>query len=433
MFDTSACSRRQLLVSAAGAAAIAASGEVDPARAAALPIELPTFRFDGLIASPVKIASIELLRNGRTHFVRTRSSDGAAGLAITNERAAYLYPILEQLVAPYFVGKDARQIDALVDGVYVHQSNYKLAGLALWNCVGWVEFSILDMLGKIAGKSVGELLGGVKRKQVAVYMSSMRRDTSPEQEVEWVGKRIAETGSRAVKLKIGGRMSRNADASPGRTEKLVALARKTFGEGVAIYVDANGSYDAAKAIEVGRMLEDHNVAFFEEPCPWEDYESTRKVAEALKIPVAGGEQDSSLLRFQEMVRDGVLDVIQPDVNYNGGLIRTIRVAAMAAAKNLPVTPHSPKSDPNEAYVLHFVSRTNNAGPHHEYAAAPSRPQEWYTPRMTVKNGMLDVPTGPGLGITIDPAYLEKAQVVMACGDVPAVFADASWPEVPPPP
>src|SRR2546425_870678 len=83
-----------------------------------------------------------------------------------------------------------------------------------------------------------ELLRGILRPEIPVYLSSMRRDTTPEQEVAWLSQRLEETGAKAVKLKIGGRMSKNADAAPQRTERLVALARKTFGDGIAIHVDA---------------------------------------------------------------------------------------------------------------------------------------------------------------------------------------------------
>jgi L-alanine-DL-glutamate epimerase-like enolase superfamily enzyme len=369
------------------------------------------FRLRQQIKTPVKIASIEVVRINNIDFVRSRSTDGAEGLAITNGRADDLLPFFQRRVVPYFIGKDGRDIESLVDGVYLHQANYKYAGMAFWCCVGWAEFSLMDMLGKLANKSIGELLGGVVRKQAAVYMSSLRRDTTPQQEVDWIGKRVAETGAKAIKLKIGGRMSRNADAAPGRSEQLVALARKTFGDGITIYVDANGSYDSAKAIEVGKMLEAHNVAWYEEPCPFEEYDQTKRVADALKVPVAGGEQDTSFPRFRQMIRDTVVDIVQPDLNYNGGFIRTIRVANLAASRNMPTTPHSPKADPNEAYVLHFVSRTPNAGPFQEYDAAPRKRATWYTPSMEVKNGMLEVPTGPGLGITIDPAVLAKAEVV----------------------
>ncbi|MBA3438585.1 MAG: mandelate racemase/muconate lactonizing enzyme family protein, partial [Pyrinomonadaceae bacterium] len=305
-------------------------------------------------ASPIKIRSIEVLRYGQDHFIRTTSTDGAIGICVTNGRE-YLFPLLKELVIPYFIGKDARDLEMLVDGVYRVNSNYKLAGLAFWNCVGWVDISLMDMLGHVANKSIGELLGGVKRREIPVYISSTRRDTTPEEEVDIVGKRMAETGSKAVKMKVGGRMSRNEDAAPGRSERLVALARKTFGDRVTIYMDANGSYDVPRGIEIGKMLEAHGVAIYEEPCPFDEYENTKQVTDALKITVAGGEQDTSLARFKWITSNHALDVVQPDINYHGGLIRTAQVAQMAATANLGIAPHNPKTGAREAHLLQFAS------------------------------------------------------------------------------
>ncbi|MHC4113693.1 MAG: enolase-like domain-containing protein [Planctomycetota bacterium] len=203
------------------------------------------------IKSPVKIASIELLRNRRNFFVRTTSTDGAVGVAVTNGRAAYLHTLLKQLVIPYFVGKDARNLESLIDGVYVYRSNYKLSGVALWCCVAWVEFSILDLLGKIMKKPVGELLGGVIRRQIPIYVASGNRHTTPKQEVDVLAKHIERTGTGAVKFKVGGRMSNNADSMPGRSEGLIRIVRKALGDKVTIYADANGSYDCRKATELG--------------------------------------------------------------------------------------------------------------------------------------------------------------------------------------
>lgn len=257
----------------------------------------------------LEIASVELLRNQSQWLVRVRSRDGAEGIAAGSERFDYLYPVFLQRVAPFFVGKDARDIETLIDAVYVHQSNYKLAGVPFWVCAGCLEAAVFDMLGKAADKPVAQLLGGAKRKSIAVYLSSLRRDTTSEEEVRWMGRRLEETGARTVKLKIGGRMSRNADAAAGRTDRLVPLARHTFGDAVAIYVDANGSYDSPKAIEIGRMLAEHRVAFFEEPCPWEDFEATKQVADALGLPIAGGEQDTSWEKIRWMVRQRAVDII----------------------------------------------------------------------------------------------------------------------------
>ena len=117
----------------------------------------PVLQLDGL-SSPLVVQSIELLRKGREYFVRVRSKDGAEGIAVTNSRAEYLYPILNKLVIPYFIGKDARDLESHLFGLYRYSSNYKLQGLALWCPLAWVEFAILDLMGRITGKSIGQLV-----------------------------------------------------------------------------------------------------------------------------------------------------------------------------------------------------------------------------------------------------------------------------------
>jgi L-alanine-DL-glutamate epimerase-like enolase superfamily enzyme len=130
--------------------------------------EAPVLQLDGL-GSPLVIESIELLRKDREYIVRVRSKDGAEGVAVTNDRAQYLYPIFNGLVVPYFIGKDARDLESHLFEVYRYRSNYKLQGLALWCPVAWVEFALLDMIGRVSGKSFGQLFGGVIRQEVRFY------------------------------------------------------------------------------------------------------------------------------------------------------------------------------------------------------------------------------------------------------------------------
>jgi L-alanine-DL-glutamate epimerase-like enolase superfamily enzyme len=399
--------RRSFVRTAVGLSCCAAASERASGKAAKPTLEQldqaassPVLRLDS-ITSPVRIASIELLRDQRNHFIRTRSADGAEGIALTNGRVKYLYPMLQQLVVPYFIGKDARQIESLLDGVYVHNSNYKLSGVAFWCCVAWVEFSILDLLGKIAHKPVGELFGGVVRREVPIYMASGNRDTTPEQEVAILAKHIENTGARAVKFKVGGRMSNNADSMPGRTEGLIRIVRKSLGDKVTIYADANGSYDAPKGIEIGKLLQDHGINMFEEPCPFDYLEETRQVADALEIPVAGGEQETSLHRFRWMIHNDAVQIVQPDLHYNGGFIRAARVARMAAKAGMSVVPHMSGEGVGYVDVLQFASFTPNMGPFQEYKGDLERTGPWYDPPLRLKDGAINVPAGPGLGIAVD--------------------------------
>jgi len=250
------------------------------------------------LKNPVVIESIELLRKGKDHFVRVRSKDGAEGISVDDGRMEVFHPILNQLVIPYFVGKDARDLEEHLFGVYRYQSNYKLQGLAFWVPVALVEFAILDLLGRMANQSLGEMLGGVVRAEVPFYVASGRRDTTAEQEIEYLKGLIDKTGAKAIKYRVGGRMDRNRDALPGRTEKLIPLSRKVFGDKMVIHADANSSYDPPEAIRVGRLLEEIKAIHYEEPCPFDNFDATKAVADALSIPVALGEQESSHWRLQ---------------------------------------------------------------------------------------------------------------------------------------
>ena len=370
----------------------------------------PVLQADG-INSPLVVQSIELLRKGPEYFVRVWSRDGAEGIAVTNSRAEYLYPILNKLIAPYFIGKDARDLESHLFGVYRYRSNYKLQGLALWCPLAWVEFALLDMMGRVTGKSIGELLGGVIRQEVPFYVASGRRDTTPQQEVEYLAKLIDETGARAVKFRVGGRMSRNADAMSGRTERLIPLARETLGDQIAIHADANSSYDPPKAIEVGRMLQDINAVYFEEPCPFDHLEDTKRVADALTLPVAGGEQEYSQRRFRWTIYNRGVDIVQPDLHYYGGLMRSTRVARMAALAGMPTTVHI-SGGFGFVYMLHFASYTPDIGLYQEYKRNIENYSNWFDPHLEIKNGAITVPKGPGVGITDIGDLLKGAKPVL---------------------
>lgn len=398
--------RRALLTGAAGLVSFL----TPPARGRAAAARPPERLFDlrAVLKSPVTIKSLDLLRARDEFLVRATSEDGATGYAITNQHAGFLQPMFEQRVVPSFVGKDARDLEMLIDAVHVWGRNYKLVGIPLWTCVSWAELAVLDLMGNLAGKPVGELLGGKPlRTTVPMYLSSTDRGTTPEREVEIFEEALAKTGARAVKYKVGGRMSGNADAAAGRTETLIPLIRKRLGDAMTLYADANGSFDVRRGIEVGRLLEAHGVSIYEEPCPFEDLESTGQVTRALKrIVVAGGEQDHSWYRFRDIVKHRLLDMVQPDVSYNGGLVRTARVARLAARARMPISPHCPQPS-TLLYTLHLASFTPNLGAFQELHLRLVGNPPWYAPDMKVKDGALAIPTRPGLGLQLERKRLER--------------------------
>jgi L-alanine-DL-glutamate epimerase-like enolase superfamily enzyme len=363
------------------------------------------------LARPARIASVELLRADHVFLVRARSADGAVGLAEGHGPVLEsAHPILVQRVAPFFVDKNACELESLLRGVYLHESNYKWQGLPFWACVASVELAILDLLGQVSGRSLGDLLGGVRRREIAVYRASGNRGNPPEEEIDYLRKVVEETGAAAVKFRLGGRMGYD-EATTRRDQALIRLTRREFGEGMTLYADANGSYDVAMAVEIGRRMQDARFRFLEEPVPFDHYEETRRVADALDLPIAGGEEEASLRQFRWMIEKGVLQVAQPDIFYFGGMIRALRVAQMAAAAGLECTPHISGSGLGFLYAAHFASCSANPGPYQEYKGTDDLPVSSATAPLRAEKGLVRIPSGPGLGVVFEPAFLRAAKPV----------------------
>ena len=365
--------------------------------------------FARFATSPLLLESLELWRVGKGECILVgRIRGGLTAYLPSNGRFLDDIELFTGRVLPFFLGQDLRRIEALIERC--HRAHYKLSGLPFWNAIGHIEMLALEAIGLASERSVADLLGGAKRSEVAVYLSSRERGTTPEQEIdEFMLPKVEATGARACKLGIGGRMSRNADAAPGRSEALVKRAREKLGDDFAICVDANGSYDAKTGIETGRMLERYGVWFFEEPCPFEEFEMTRQVADALTLPVAGGEQDNSPAKWRWMINHRMVDIVQPDLFYAGGFLRSLRVAKLAAANGLRCVPHAPRAHAGAATLLQFVALLDNPGDYHEFAARSvgrSAPYA-YDPLFTLRGGRIAIPDGPGFGVAFDDAELRR--------------------------
>ncbi len=371
----------------------------------------PALRLERL-RQPVILESLELLKNGEEILVRARAKDGAEALSVTNSWWLHdTYPIFLNRLVPFLVGKDVRSIESDLEEVLREEITYKMQGLALWVSVAAAEMALLDLLGRVSGQSIGELFGGVKRRDIPVYRASGNRGNAPAEEIEFLRKLVAETGASAVKIRLGSELGRNKDSAPGRTDALIPAVRKAFGDGMTLYADANSSYDAEHAIPVGRLLEAHGYAFYEEPCRFDDLWETKRVADALDIPVAGGEQEFSQRRFRWTILNRGVDVVQPDLHYYGGYIRATRVARMADAAGLTCTPHMSGWGLGYLNALHFVSFIPNPAPHLEFKGLSSIPFQCDTSPLTCVNGIMRVPSGPGFGIDLDPGWVNKARPV----------------------
>lgn len=359
---------------------------------------------------PVIIEKMELLKYNDSVLCRAVSSDGVEGYSAYNDLYTSLYGVFLKRVQPLFVGKNAVELEQILEDVWFN--SYKMQGLALYLPTSAAELAVLDMLGKVADRSMGELLGEVQRSRIHMYFSNNNRGISAEESVERILERANEFPTmKALKIKIAGRLY-HSDEPAGRTEKKIRLVREAFGDEMTLYADANSGYSIDDAIRVGRIMEDYKYSIFEEPVRFDWYEGTKKVADALDIPIGGGEQEPSMMNFKWMLNNDALQVYQPDQFYFG-MINSVKVARMAEAAGKLCAPHMSGTGLGYLYMMHFVSILPNTPRYNQFKGFnEDLPMECPTSDLTIDNeGALKVPTGPGLGVIIDPDFIKKHEII----------------------
>jgi len=359
----------------------------------------------------VKIRSIETFCTEFVGFVRVTADSGAEGWGqVSPYNADITSQIVHRQIAPWALGQDALDIERLIDIIPLRE--HKFPGSYLCRAMCGLDTALWDLRGKLEGKSVCALLGGTPRP-LRVYASSMKRDITPEDEAARMLRLRDRHGYDAFKFRIGAECGRDVDEWPGRTEEIVSTMRRAMGDGVVLLADANSGFSAKRAIAVGRMLQDHGVSHFEEPCPYWEIEQTKEVADALEIDVTGGEQDCIIPNWRRIIDMRAVDVIQPDVCYLGGMIRTLQVADMARRANLPCTPHSANLTMVTLFTMHLLGAIPNAGKYLEFSIEGPDYYPWQDGLFrnwpyAIRDGKVTIPSEPGWGIEIAPEWLERA-------------------------
>ena len=166
-------------------------------------LKQPVFKKE-LFTSPVVIESLELLRYGNSFLCRVRSKNGAEGMSVGHGgQLRSLYPIFTNQLQPFFINKDARDLDLILEKVFIYNLNFRLSGLALGAPLSAIEFAILDMMGRISGRSIGGLIGDIHHPEVKVYQATEYREKSVEESMELIERDVAEYDAQAVKIKVG--------------------------------------------------------------------------------------------------------------------------------------------------------------------------------------------------------------------------------------
>ena len=353
------------------------------------------------------IQRLETFTREPLSFVRLRTDDGAEGIGqISTYNADISAQVFHRQIAPVALGADPMELDALVDRVI--EATYKFPGSYVCRALTGLDTAIWDLRGKLEGKSVCELLDGEPHPLVP-YGSSMRRDITPKDEAERLARLRDTYGFRSFKIRVGKVVGHDEDQWPGRTEELVPTVRRAIGDDVDLKVDGNSCYTPARAIEVGHMLEANGVSHFEEPCPYWELEWTAEVTRFLDLDVAGGEQDYDLNQWRRILWMHAVDIAQPDICYIGGLTRALRVAKWAEKVGMPVVPHSANRSLVTVFTMHMMAAIPNAGPHFEFSIEPTPWTEGvYKPALTVRDGEIALPAGPGWGVEINGDWLAKA-------------------------
>ena len=359
----------------------------------------------------MKIAKLETFTDEFVCFVKVTTDTGAIGWGQTSTyNADITATVFHRQVVPWVLGRDATDIQALIDRV--EEKEHKYPGSYRCRALAGLDTALWDLRGRIAGKPVVELLGG-RPGPLRAYASSMKRDITPQDEAARLVALRDAHGFTAFKWRVAAECGRDVDEWPGRTEEIVPTVSRALGDGIDKLVDANSGYSPPRAIEVGRLLEQEGIGHFEEPCPYWHLEQTKVVTDALSLDVTGGEQDWDLATWQRMIDLRAVDIVQPDVMYMGGLTRTLTVARMAERAGLPVTPHSANLSLVTMCTMHLLGAIPNAGKYLELSIEGADYYPWQQELFLgdpyrVVDGHVTIPAGPGWGVEINPQWLARA-------------------------
>ncbi|MCL4521391.1 MAG: mandelate racemase/muconate lactonizing enzyme family protein [Firmicutes bacterium] len=357
----------------------------------------------------MKIVTIETFTKNPVSIVRVTLDDGQEGIGqIAPYQANISALVLHQQIAPLALGQEFEDIPEWIDALIEHE--HKFPGSYVCRAVAGLDTALWDAKAKASDKSVTELVGG-RPRSIAVYGSSMRRDISPDDEAVRLRALADDAGYRAFKIRVATPFGHDRDQWPGRTEAVIPAVRQALGDDIWLYADANSGYTPGRAIEVGRLLEDHGYCHYEEPCPYPELEWTQQVADALEIAVAGGEQDTSMATWHRMIRMRAVDIVQPDICYVGGFSRALKVARLAADAGLPCTPHAANRSLLSIFTMHLLAAIENGGPYMEHSIEPTA---WTEPLfdssvLAVHEGEVQFPTEPGWGVSIAQDWLDTAE------------------------
>jgi L-alanine-DL-glutamate epimerase-like enolase superfamily enzyme len=276
-------------------------------------------------------------------------------------------------------------------------------GVAI-HAMSGIDMALWDIKGKALGQPVWRLLGGGFHKKIRPYASSL------------FGATPRETGERAKRFRDRGFTAVKFGWDPiGQDERtdiaLVREARKGLGDDADLMIDAGLVWDAKTAIQRARAFSEYRIFWLEEPLLPDDYEGYRKLSEATEVRIAAGEEESSRMSYLDLMDRGKIDIVQVDLTRCGGFTEAMKIASLAYDRGIPVVNHGFTTYINVAAALHFLNSIPNSFILEFVAEEGTTLRDRLTKqRIVAKDGMLDIPDAPGLGIELDEAAIEKYAV-----------------------
>jgi D-galactarolactone cycloisomerase len=366
--------------------------------------DVRTYVLEAALAEPFAYSQAWYERRGAC-LVEIVGEDGNSGWGEAFGPARLTAPIVEYY-KPLLIGEDALATERHWQNLYNRLRDHGQKGLTI-EALSAIDIALWDLKGRHLGVSVQRLIGGPLRDRVEAYATGFyrKRHGDPlEYLIAEAHERVA-AGFTAIKLKLGFGMDDDV--------RLCETVRRAIGPGIRIMVDANHAYDALGAIRLGRRIEPYDIAWFEEPVPPEDLAGYREVKAALDIPIAGGEAEFTRWGFRSLIAERLVDILQPDIAAAGGISETKKIADMASAFGVRVNPHVWGTGVALAASLQLIACL----PHNPPGLYPIEPllefdQSEHPIRMAViaepivqKDGWVEIPDRPGLGIEIDRATL----------------------------
>ena len=337
-----------------------------------------------------------------TTLVRIRTDDGVQGVGECCGPPESAKVIIDQLYAPFLIGRDPFESDVLWMELFQKYRQYARRGLAA-QALGGIDIALWDVKGKAVGKPVHQLLGGAFRLEVDAYATGMYYTDGPDQAKRLADEAVGyvQQGFKAAKMKVGFGLKEDIEN--------VRAVRAAVGGDVDLMVDANYAYDARTAIRLGKELERQNVAWFEEPVTPDNVDGYREVKDALSIAIAGGESEFTRFGCRDLLTRRAVDIIQPDVCSCGGISEAKRIADMAHALHIQTTPHVWGTNIGRAACLQLVAALpptppslNGTVPPFEYDNTEHPIRDAITEEsFEVMDGRIAIPSRPGLGVTLN--------------------------------